>query len=230
VPDLLLLFLKWPEPGLAKTRLIPALGPETAAAVYRLLAEAEVAATRPGAGEYDRLFCFSPAAAEAQVRAWFPGEAVWPQPEGDLGHRMASAFGAAFARGANRVALVGTDIPGVTRDLVARSFDALAAADLVLGPTHDGGYYLVAMARPLPELFEGMEWSTTGVLAATRERAEALGLGTRLVRPLTDIDTLDDLRATWDEIDPLLGREPEVRDAVARALALRPGGARFGAQ
>ena len=230
MPDLLLLFLKWPEPGLAKTRLIPALGPETAAAVYRLLAEAEVAATRPEAGEYDRLFCFSPADAEARVRAWFPGEGLWPQPEGDLGQRMAKAFEAGFRSGAKRVALVGTDIPWVTRDLVARSFDALASADLVLGPTHDGGYYLVAMARPHPKLFEGIEWSTAGVLAATRERADALGLETRTVMPLTDIDTLDDLRATWDEIEPLLGREPGVRDAVARALAQGPGERRFGAQ
>lgn len=230
MPDLLLLFLKWPEPGLAKTRLIPALGAETAAAVYRLLAEAEVAATRPDAREYDRLFCFSPADAEARIRAWFPGEGVWPQPEGDLGQRMAKAFEAGFRTGARRVALVGTDIPWVTRDLVARSFEALASADLVLGPTHDGGYYLVAMARPLPELFAGMEWSTTGVLAATRGRAEALGLETHLAPPLTDIDTLDDLGATWAELEPLLGREPGVRDAVARALAQRPGGARFGAQ
>lgn len=219
MPDLLLLFLKWPEPGLAKTRLIPALGPETAAAVYRLLAEAEVAATRPKAREYDRLFCFSPADAEARIRAWFPGEGVWPQPEGDLGQRMATAFEAGFRSGARRVALVGTDIPWVTRGLVARSFEALASADVVLGPTHDGGYYLVAMARPLPQLFEGIEWSSTGVLAATRDRAQALGLETHLVMPLTDIDTIDDLRATWDELEPLLGREPEVRDAVARALA-----------
>jgi uncharacterized protein len=230
VPDLLLLFLKWPEPGLAKTRLIQALGPETAAAVYRLLAEAEVAATRPEAGEYDRLFCFSPANAEARVRAWFPGEGVWAQPEGDLGQRMAKAFQEAFARGATRVALIGTDIPWVTRDLVALSFEALASADVVLGPTHDGGYYLVAMARPLPGLFEGIEWSTSSVLAATRERAEALGLVTRLAPLLTDIDTFDDLRATWDELEPLLGREPAVRDAVAQAIAQRPGGPRFGAQ
>ena len=179
--DLLLVFVKWPEPGFAKTRLIPALGPEAAAAVSRLLAEAAIAATRPRAGEYERLLCFAPASAEAQMRRWFPGESIWPQPDGDLGHRMAAAFHEGFARGATRVALVGTDIPWITADLVARSFEGLESADLVLGPAHDGGYYLVALSRAQPELFAGIEWSTPEVLAATRARAD----GSRPSHPAT---------------------------------------------
>ena len=221
MPDLLLVFVKWPEPGFAKTRLIPALGPEAAAAVSRLLAEAAIGATRPRAGEYDRLLCFAPANAEAQMRQWLPGESVWPQPDGDLGHRMAAAFREAFARGATRVALVGTDIPWITADVVARSFEGLGTADVVLGPAQDGGYYLVALSRPRPELFAGIEWSTPEVLTATRERAAALGLRTRLVDTMADVDGILDIAAHWDRLEGILGREPAVREAVLRALGPR---------
>jgi hypothetical protein len=221
VADLLLVFVKWPEPGFAKTRLIPALGPEVAAAVSRLLAEAAIAATCPPAAEYDRLFCFTPATAEAQMQQWLPGESVWPQPDGDLGQRMAAAFREAFARGASRVALVGTDIPWITRGLVARGFEGLEAADVVLGPADDGGYYLVALSRPQPELFAGIAWSTPQVFAATCERAEALGLRTSLVDAMADVDGILDLTTHWDRLEAILGREPAVRDAVFRALGPR---------
>jgi glycosyltransferase A (GT-A) superfamily protein (DUF2064 family) len=116
------------------------------------------------------------------------------------------------------VALVGTDIPWVSRDLVRRAFLGLASAEVVLGPAHDGGYYLVALPRPQPALFEGMEWSTPGVLAATRERASALGLRVQCLEPMHDIDTFDDLRDTWERLEPLLGRDPDLRLAVARAF------------
>jgi uncharacterized protein len=230
VPDLLLVFLKWPEPGLAKTRLIGALGPEAAAGVYRLLAEAEMGATRPQAGEYDRLLCFSPAEAEARIQGWFPGEAVWPQPEGDLGHRMSEAFAQGFRQGAERVAIIGTDVPAVARATVQSAFRALDSADLVLGPAHDGGYYLLALARHRAELFLGIAWSTSKVLAATRARAASLGLRTHLLEAMNDVDTIDDLATAWSDLEPILAREPEVRDAVARALALRTRGGRLGAQ
>jgi rSAM/selenodomain-associated transferase 1 len=228
--DLLLVFLKWPEPGLAKTRLIPALGPQTAAAVYRLLAEAEITATRPQAREYDRLLCISPADANTRIQGWFPGEAVWPQPEGDLGHRMAAAFAEGFERGAERVAIIGTDVPAVGRATVQGAFRALDSADVVLGPAYDGGYYLLALARPRPELFEGIAWSTPEVLSATRARADALGLRTRLLGAMNDVDTIDDVGAAWIDLEPILGREPEVRDAVARALDRRTRDGRLGAQ
>jgi rSAM/selenodomain-associated transferase 1 len=216
--DLLLVFLKWPEPGAAKTRLVPVLGVEAAARLYRLLAEASMSATRPRDREYARLLCYAPPGARERIRGWFPEEPIWAQPEGDLGRRMASAFEEGFRLRAERVALVGTDIPWVSRDLVRRAFLGLASADVVLGPAHDGGYYLVALPRPQPALFEGMEWSTPGVLAVTRERASALGLRVQCLEPMHDIDTLDDLRDTWERLEPLLGRDPDLRLAVARAI------------
>ncbi len=219
--DLLLVFLKWPEPGRTKTRLIPALGPESAAALYKLLAEATIEATRPLAGEYERLLCYSPADAEDQIRGWLPGESLWPQPDGDLGHRMSSALRLGFERGAERVAIIGTDVPSVSRHTACEAFDTLDAADLVLGPARDGGYYLLASKRWCPELFVRIAWSSPRVLSTTRERAEAQGLRVHVLEEMDDVDTIDDLSVGGDRLETILAREPAVREAVARALAGR---------
>jgi hypothetical protein len=218
VRDLLLVFLKEPRPGTAKTRLLPALDPATAAHLYRLLAEEEVRRTAPLGGEYARLFCFTPAEARDAIASWFPGEELWPQPEGDLGARMAAAFDEGFRRGAPRVAIVGTDVPWVSRDTVLEAFRVLADHDVGAGPARDGGYYLLSLRAPRPELFLGIAWSTPSVLADTRRRAEALGLRVASLPTLADLDTLADLEREWEHLEPLLARDPPLARAIGRAL------------
>ena len=225
--DLLLVFLKHPRPGRTKTRLVPALGERAAAELYRILAEEEVRCTTPEAGEYERLFCFTPAEDEGAIAAWFPGERLWPQPEGDLGQRMAAAFAEGFRRGARRVAIIGTDVPWVSRAIVGEALSALDRHDVVLGPARDGGYYLLALREPRPALFEGVAWSTAEVLPATLARAERLGLGVHLLPRLTDLDTLEDLRDEWPRLLPLLEARPDLAQAIAAALgATAPEGTR----
>ena len=216
--DLLLVFLKHPRPGRTKTRLVPALGERAAAELYRIVAEEEVCRTTPGAGEYERLFCFAPAEDREAIAAWFPGERLWAQPPGDLGQRMAAAFTEGFGRGARRVAVIGTDVPGVSRATVGEALSALDRHDVVLGPARDGGYYLLALREPRAALFEGVAWSTSQVLPATLARAEALGLRVHLLPPLVDLDTIEDLRAERPSLMPLLERHPELAQAVAAAL------------
>ena len=216
--DVLLVFVKHPQPGAAKTRLIPALGPENASALYQILAEEEIRATRPQGGEYRRLFFFAPEEAAEVVAGWLPGERLLPQLGGDLGARMVAAFAAAFAAGARRAAIVGTDVPWVSREVVIEAFAGLEGHDVVLGPAHDGGYYLMALSRYRPALFDGIAWSTPGVLAATAERAGALGLSVRLLEPLRDIDTIEDLRAEWHRVRPLLEKRKDLLVAVESAL------------
>ena len=217
--DLLLVFLKAPRPGAVKTRLASRLGSDAAAELYRALAEAEVHATRPAGGEYDRLLCFTPPDAHAEMEGWFPGEQLLAQQGADLGERMARAFDEGFRRGAPRVAIIGGDVPWVSRSDVAEAFRSLADHDVVLGPARDGGYYLLALARPQPGVFRGIAWSTPSVLAATVERAEALGLSVRLLEPLPDIDTVEDVRSEWERLAPLLEHRPGLRDAMATILA-----------
>jgi len=218
-PDLLLVFIRDPRPGQAKTRLIPALGPERAAELYRALAEEEVGGTSPRGGEYGRLLCFAPAEARPALEAWFPGETFVPQRGADLGARMSAAFDEAFRGGAARVAIIGTDVPSVTRETVLGAFRALEASDVVLGPAHDGGYYLLALKRPRPALFADIAWSTPAVLPATEERARGLGLAVHRLDVLRDIDTLEDLQAERERLEGLLACRPGLWGAVERALA-----------
>jgi rSAM/selenodomain-associated transferase 1 len=219
VGDVLLVFVKEPRAGQAKTRLIPDLGAEAAAQLYRALADEEIRATRPRGEEYERLFFFTPPAAQGAIASWLPGAELRHQHGRDLGDRMSHAFETAFAEGARRVAIVGTDVPWVSREIVLEAFDALDAHDVVLGPARDGGYYLLAVGQPQPGLFQGIEWSTPSVFHSTVERAGGLGLGVRVLAPLTDIDTLEDIRTEWPRVRPLL-RDPALKATVQRALGL----------
>ncbi len=216
--DVLLVFVKHPQPGSAKTRLIPALGPENAAGLYRVLAEEEIRSTHPQGHDYRRMFFFAPEEASDEVASWLRGERLLPQLGADLGARMVAAFAAAFASGAPRAAIIGTDVPWVSRELVLEAFAALEKHDVVLGPAQDGGYYMMALSRHRPALFEGIPWGTPSVLAATAERAGALGLSVHLLEPLRDIDTIEDLRAEWRRLRPLLEKRKDLLVAVESAL------------
>lgn len=222
-PDTLIVFIKEPRPGAVKTRLAAALGPERAAQLYRVLADEEVRRTAPAHGEYQRLFFFAPAGAQPALERWLPGETLLAQEGADLGARMAHAFATAFRRGARRVAIIGTDLPWLSRDLVHEALLALADHELVVGPARDGGYYLLALDRPQPALFEGIAWSTPSVFSATVERAAMLGLRMSVLEGLSDIDTLEDVRREWPALRRLVAC-PELTAAIQDALAASPGG------
>lgn len=214
----LIVFLKHPEAGKVKTRLTPALGAETAAELYRALCEEVLGATVPRPGEYERLVFFAPSRATEAMRAWLPGLRLLPQVGDDLGARMAAAFTRAFGRGAERVAIVGTDAPAISRSTVTEALDALDRADIALGPAEDGGYYLLALREPHPELLEGVPWSTPMVLEETVARAARGGLRVHQLARLRDIDTPADLRAEWPRLRVLLGARPDLRRRIEAGL------------
>jgi hypothetical protein len=214
----LVVFLKHPRPGGVKTRLAAAIGAEAAAGLYRALAEHALEATTPTAGEYERLVFFDPPESLPEMRDWLPDVRLMAQSGHDLGARMADAFARAFARGARRVAIVGTDAPGVSRATAREALSALDAADVVIGPADDGGYYLIALRAPGPGLFAGIEWGTPDVREQTLARATAAGLSVRELPHLRDVDTLDDLRAEWPRIAALKQVHPELRAALARLV------------
>jgi rSAM/selenodomain-associated transferase 1 len=218
--DRLLVFVKAPRAGEVKTRLARALGAEAAAGLYRAMADEQIRQTAPRRDEYRRTFLFAPAEARPDIESWLPGETLEAQHTGDLGERMARAFASAFAAGARRVAVVGSDVPSCTREHVAEALRSLDDHDVVLGPTHDGGYYLVALDRPRPALFQSIPWSTASVLPATAERAGVLGLSVRMLDPLADIDTIDDVRDAWPRLREIVAGTPlesRIAAAIVRA-------------
>jgi rSAM/selenodomain-associated transferase 1 len=187
--------VKAPRPGAVKTRLAAEIGAPAAASAYRAMAERVLAQTAPAAGDYQRVVFFSPADAQPEIASWLPGETLVPQEGVDLGARMNHAFVHAFGQGAEAVVLVGSDVPRLAHAHVSEAFDALARVPVVLGPAHDGGYYLIALRSPQPELFRGILWGSNSVRQATLERAASLSLDVYLLETLRDVDTAADLAA-----------------------------------
>lgn len=136
---------------------------------------------------------FAPENAGAEIRHWLrPGWSARPQEAGDLGARMSAAFEEAFAEGAQRVALIGSDCPEILDTDIQAAWDALREHDVVLGPALDGGYWLIGLRQPQPALFNGVSWSTGAVLRETLDRVSRAGLRAFLLRTLRDIDTEED--------------------------------------
>jgi hypothetical protein len=212
----LIVFLKHPTPGRVKTRLARGLGKADAACVYRAMAEELMRRTRSRA--YERLAFHAPDATREAMDAWLPGEDWHVQAGEDLGARIQNAFETAFATGAERVAIVGSDLPWLGEHEIRAAFGALAAADVVIGPSRDGGYYLLGLERPEPRLFTGIAWSSDSVLRVTLERARELGLSVHTLEPRTDVDTPEDLRQDWPALRSILG-DAALVSRIEEALA-----------
>jgi hypothetical protein len=200
---LLLVFAKAPEPGRAKTRLIPAIGAEAAADLQRRLIERTLSTASSAQDWSTELWCHphcqAPGLVDAGARH---GIALRPQTGRDLGERMHDAIASSLTRIEHAV-LIGTDCPELSTEHLDEAFGALdGAADVVLGPAEDGGYYLIGLRRPAPELFSDVPWGTDAVLETTRHRIRALGLRLHELPALRDLDRPEDLRyfAALDEL------------------------------
>ena len=195
----LLIFTRYPKAGTTKTRLIGELGEHGAAQLQKKLTERLVREARDlkkrSKLPYVIHYC---GGSREEMRVWLGEVMLVEQAEGDLGARMAEAFAHAFAGGATTAVLVGSDIPDISRDLLSQAFSALDSFELVLGPSCDGGYYLVGMRAAqapdlFPLLFKEMVWSSSEIFKITTERLTAAGFEAALLPRLRDIDLPGDL-------------------------------------
>ena len=193
-PTRLLIFAKAPQAGLAKTRLIPALGAAGAANLARQMLTHTLAQALATAAQTVEL-CMSPAAGDpAWLGVALPGALeLSDQGDGDLGARMDRAMNRALARQAGPVLLMGSDCPALSAAHISEAARQLAQHDAVLVPAADGGYVLIGLKAPCPELFTRMAWSTPTVAAKTLHRLAALGMRVWLGPTLHDIDEAADL-------------------------------------
>jgi rSAM/selenodomain-associated transferase 1 len=197
----LIIFSRFPEAGIAKTRLIPILGPEGAASLQQRLTERTVGLTRrlAAARAVELELCHSGGRADA-MREWLGDDLpLRDQGPGNLGEKMARAL--ARAEKYRRLVLIGSDCPDLSLEILTAAFNALAAYDLVLGPALDGGYYLIGLSRPAPELFRNQPWGRSELLAATLATAASLGLTYHLLQELADVDRPEDLHHLGDHPD-----------------------------
>jgi len=193
----LILFAKEPRLGFVKTRLARDIGAAGALTFYRGQLSRSARLLRDG--RWRGMLALTPDAAVARAPARFPGlpdgTVVAGQGEGDLGARMARALETALTLpAAGPALLIGADIPGLTRAVLADAFAALRRGDLVFGPAEDGGFWLVGARRPrhLTGLFDGVQWSRPDTLSATLANVPR---GVRVVQAarLSDVDTGVDL-------------------------------------
>lgn len=194
-PDRIIVFGRYPVPGRTKTRLIPHLGPTAAADLQRRLTERTLATSKRLASCLDvGLEVCLEGGSRQQILRWLGSDLLFArQVEGDLGERMGSAFLNAFRAGCRRVVLIGTDIPEMKPSHLWKAFDALVHKDLVLGPSTDGGYWLMGLRR-FVDLFQDVPWGTGEVLDRTVSLAKAKGLKICRLNPLRDMDTVEDLK------------------------------------
>ena len=202
-----------PLPGHVKTRLARVLGERAACELYRafVLDLAARLRTLP----YPLTWAYWPP--DAPFASLVPGSACRPQRGRDLGERLRWAIDEALAARPAPVLVVGADCPHLPLEVVDEAAGALAAgADVVLGPAEDGGYYLVGIRRPIPELLSDIAWGTPAVLEQTLAHAASLGLRSRLLPPSFDIDRPEDL----DALRTMLTRGDIELPHTAAALAI----------
>lgn len=193
--NLLIVFAKYPEPGMVKTRLARQIGPEAAALVYRTCARLVLDAVVPeGPQEYELILACWPADRAGATALWLDRNLQITCQQGeDLGSRMHHAFTAGFAGGHTKIIIIGTDCPALTREIIGQGFACLDRDEAVLGPAADGGYYLIGLRRAEAALFKNISWGTDRVAGQTMARLRASGMTCSLLPKLRDIDRMDDL-------------------------------------
>ncbi len=190
------LFVKPPIPGLVKTRLAKDIGNVAACKVYRNLAESIIAQIK--ASGVQMVLFYDGGEVEKLPESWKKSAMKSVAQIGeDLGIRMVNAFRSLFDDGVEQLVLIGSDIYGIDAAYLKQAFELLMTKDMVISPAFDGGYCLVGFNKASfdPSLFCGIPWSTERVFELTMESANTSCLSAGILKPLRDIDRLDDLLA-----------------------------------
>jgi len=191
----LLFFIKNPEKGKVKTRLASAIGDKTAVKLYkRFLLEMVFTLNR---GTFLFYLCYSPENSLSELKHWLGDHYLYMSQGGEnLGEKMKNGFVEAFSMSFKRVVLIGSDIPDLPLEFIEEAFTSLREKDVVIGPSFDGGYYLIGFKDKTfsPRVFDGIHWSTGSVFEETLNILKQEGLTVHTLQPLRDIDTVEDLR------------------------------------
>ncbi|MGB7292958.1 MAG: TIGR04282 family arsenosugar biosynthesis glycosyltransferase [Thermodesulfobacteriota bacterium] len=191
---MLLIFVKYPESGKVKTRLAKNIGSESAALLYRKMAESIIYDLSKLA-DYRKIIFFDPPERRNDVMRWlkFNGLSFIAQEGDSLGEKMSNAFSHAFSLGADKAVVIGTDCPQITTQTIVKAFEKLETSEVVIGPSYDGGYYLLGLKSLIPEVFHGIDWSTNIVFDQTMKRLRHNGINSECLEMLRDVDTVEDL-------------------------------------
>ena len=191
----ILVFTKYPKPGMVKTRLAEAIGFEKAAQFYTCMVFDTIEFVKQTRLPYTILFW--PGEFELQVRERFGNEHSYaPQKGNDLSQRLINAFEMAFMQQYEYAVAIGSDSPDMPPGAIVKAFMMLKSDDAVIGPTDDGGYYLIGFSKSSfdPKIFKDILWSTSEVLSQTDRHLRQNSQKVSLLGSWFDIDTIEDLR------------------------------------
>jgi rSAM/selenodomain-associated transferase 1 len=192
--ECLLFYVKWPEAGKVKTRLATHIGNKHAVGLYQcFILDTLAALTRNPRPIY---ICYTPKEAELNFQRWLGMTYHYlPQSGHDLGAKMCHSFQHLFQLGFQSICLVGSDLPGLPPEYVHKAFERLHQYDSVIGPSHDGGYYLIGFRRAtfFPEIFQDIEWSQSTVYQETIKKYAQQNATFFPVFSWDDVDTVYDL-------------------------------------
>lgn len=192
----LIIFLRYPKAGQVKTRLAKTTSSQFALSFYKTSVEKIISDVKKTGG-INRFAFYSNKDEKKLVENWLGGKLIFAAQVGDnLGERMKNAFEKVFSTGSEKVVIIGTDVPDLSKDIIEEALRILDDKDIVIGPSKDGGYYLLGMKKMYPQLFDGIEFSTDSVLRNTLNEIEKLKLNYQTLPQLQDIDTEEDL-ITW---------------------------------
>ncbi len=214
---------KAPRSGEVKTRLAPPLDLCQAAELARAFLLDAIDCARQARAATTRIVCRD--LVDGEYVRTLVGDAVeiYCQREPGLGAALEECFHRGEEDGFSKVAVLGSDSPTLPPEAVDDAFDALARADVAIGPTDDGGYYLLAARRPHPALFRDMTWSTNGVFRETVARCESLNLCVATLRRWYDVDDRADLHRLADDITSVPGHiATHTRRALSACLLSSP--------
>jgi rSAM/selenodomain-associated transferase 1 len=226
----LVIMAKEPAVGQTKTRLCPPLTCAEAAALYEAMLRDTIelvagpsASLRAGLEGVRLAIAVTPPGAADSFRRISPPDAILlPVAGADIGDCLNQVLGRLLADGHSRAIALNSDGPTLPVATLCQAIAWLNGADVVLGPSEDGGYYLIGLTQPRPELFRGIEWSSERVTAQTLARAEAMGLRVALLPPWYDVDTAADLDRLRAELATLPAEAlPHTRRFFNRTGALR---------
>ncbi|PKL89677.1 MAG: hypothetical protein CVV23_04190 [Ignavibacteriae bacterium HGW-Ignavibacteriae-2] len=188
-----ILFTRFPTEGKVKTRLASTVGNYYAALFYKIIAKKIISDVKLVKNIYQYIF-YSEKTERNKIKNWLGRNFFYHNQVGDdLGERMKFAFEKVFSHGAQKVIIVGTDIPEISKRVIENAIDLLDTNDTVIGPSKDGGFYLLGMKKYYPALFDGIKYSTDSVFSKTIEKSKGLNLKLSLLPELMDIDTESDL-------------------------------------
>ena len=211
------LFAKAPLPGRVKTRLVPPLTHEDAARVARASLEYTARFIVPAVPYSWTLFLDGEADPPIRRLAEETGLAILPQEGAELGARLKAAFRELRSRGARRVMAIGSDSPTLDPERILEAAESLAVCDVAMGPTEDGGYYLIGTSGEGESIFEEIPWGSAATAATTLDRARAEQLTVRLLTPWYDLDDAASLKRAYEAAAPrssLRGVLEELREKL----------------